>query len=70
VGAAVYISYLPEGLQSRFSAMPIQIYNWIARPQVEFHSIAASGIILLMTVLLLMNAIAIYLRNRFQKAGQ
>jgi len=68
VGAAVYISYTPQGLQSQFSAMPIQIYNWIGRPQDEFHSIAASGIIVLMTVLLMMNALAIYLRNRFQQA--
>ncbi|MGB7088346.1 MAG: phosphate ABC transporter permease PstA [Phormidesmis sp.] len=67
VGAAVYISFLPEGLQSQFTALPIQIYNWVGRPQEEFHSIAASGIIVLMTVLLMMNAIAIYLRNRFQK---
>ena len=67
VGAAVYISFTPEGLQSQFSALPIQIYNWIGRPQEEFHHLAASGIIVLMTVLLLMNAFAIYLRNRFQK---
>ncbi|MEM9149875.1 MAG: phosphate ABC transporter permease PstA [Cyanobacteria bacterium P01_F01_bin.3] len=78
VGAAVYISYTPqfslrpdllfsEGLQSQFSAMPIQIYNWVGRPQEEFHYIAASGIIVLMSMLLLMNALAIYLRNRFQK---
>ncbi len=78
VGAAVYISYIPKlspnpavfldkGLHSQFSAMPIQIYNWISRPQDEFHYIAASGIIVLMTVLLLMNAIAIYLRNHFQQ---
>ncbi|MGC1306768.1 MAG: phosphate ABC transporter permease PstA [Phormidesmis sp.] len=67
VGAAVYISFSPEGLQSQFSALPIQIYNWVGRPQEEFHALAASGIIVLMSVLLLMNAIAIYLRNRFQK---
>ena len=67
VGAAVFISFTPEGLQSQFTAMPIQIYNWIARPQEEFHHIAASGIIVLMSMLLFMNAIAIYLRNRFQK---
>ncbi len=66
VGAAVFISFTPEGLQSQFTAMPIQIYNWVGRPQEEFHYIAASGIIVLMTVLLLMNAIAIYLRNKFQ----
>ncbi len=69
VGAAVYISFAPEGLQSQFTAMPIQIYNWVGRPQEEFHHIAASGIIVLMSMLLFMNAIAIYLRNRFQKDG-
>lgn len=69
VGAAVFISFTPEGLQSQFTAMPIQIYNWVSRPQEEFHHIAASGIIVLMSMLLFMNAIAIYLRNRFQKEG-
>lgn len=67
VGAAVFISFTPEGLQSQFSALPIQIYNWVGRPQPEFHHLAASGIIVLMAALLLMNALAIYLRNRFQK---
>ncbi|EDX86811.1 phosphate ABC transporter, permease protein PstA [Synechococcus sp. PCC 7335] len=67
VGAAVFISFLPEGLNSQFTAMPIQIYNWISRPQDEFHYIAASGIIVLMTALLVMNGLAIYLRNRFQQ---
>ena len=67
VGAAVFIAFTPEGLQSQFTAMPIQIYNWVGRPQEEFHHIAASGIIVLMAMLLFMNAIAIYLRNRFQK---
>lgn len=67
VGAAVFISFTPTGLGSQFTAMPIQIYNWIGRPQEEFHQIAASGIIVLMSVLLLMNAIAIYLRNHFQQ---
>ncbi|MEL7053017.1 MAG: phosphate ABC transporter permease PstA [Cyanobacteria bacterium J06634_6] len=67
VGAAVFISFLPEGLQSKFTAMPIQIYNWVGRPQEEFHYIAASGIIVLMAMLLMMNGVAVYLRNRFQK---
>ncbi len=67
VGAAVFISFLPEGLTSQFTAMPIQIYNWIGRPQEEFHHIAASGIIILMALLLVMNGFAIYLRNRFQQ---
>ncbi|MEL6137108.1 MAG: phosphate ABC transporter permease PstA [Cyanobacteria bacterium J06626_23] len=74
IGAATFIPFLPplnpvEGLQSPFTAMPIQIYNWVGRPQEEFHHIAASGIIVLLVVLLMMNAIAIYLRNRFQQTN-
>ncbi|MBE9079511.1 phosphate ABC transporter permease PstA [Romeria aff. gracilis LEGE 07310] len=68
IGALTFIPFLPEGLQSPFTVLPIQIYNWIGRPQDEFHAIAASGIIVLMAVLLLMNTLAIYLRNRFQKS--
>ncbi|NJL82302.1 MAG: phosphate ABC transporter permease PstA [Chloroflexaceae bacterium] len=67
VGAVAYISFVPEGLQSAFTVLPIQIFSWASRPQQPFHAIAASGIIVLMIVLLLMNGAAIYLRNRFQK---
>jgi len=67
IGAASFIAFTPEGLQSSFTALPIQIYDWVGRPQKEFHDLAASGIIVLMSVLLLMNAGAIYLRNRFQQ---
>lgn len=67
IGAVAFIRSTPDSLQSSFTAMPIQIYNWVGRPQADFHHIAASGIIVLMIMLLLMNAIAIYLRNRFQK---
>ncbi|MCG8367772.1 MAG: phosphate ABC transporter permease PstA [Pseudanabaenales cyanobacterium] len=67
IGAAAFVRSVPEGLQSPFTVLPIQIYNWVGRPQQGFHDIAASGIIVLMIVLLAMNATAIYLRNRFQK---
>ncbi len=73
VGALTYIAFLPtvwpiwEGLQTPFTVMPIQIYNWVSRPQSEFHNVAATGIIVLMVVLLLMNSIAIFLRNKLQK---
>ncbi|MBE9182229.1 phosphate ABC transporter permease PstA [Oculatella sp. LEGE 06141] len=71
LGALTFIAFLPPlspaGLQSSFTALPIQIYNWVSRPQVDFHNLAASGIIVLMVVLLLMNTTAILLRNRFQK---
>ncbi|MCX7593653.1 MAG: phosphate ABC transporter permease PstA [Fischerella sp.] len=67
IGALTYIAFLPEGLQSPFTALPIQIYNWVSRPQTAFHDIAATGIIVLMVLLLLMNATAIFVRDKFQK---
>jgi phosphate transport system permease protein len=50
----------------RFTVMPIQIYNWVSRPQEEFQNLAAAGIIVLLVVLLSMNALAIFLRNKYQ----
>lgn len=67
IGALTFIPFTPEGLQSPFTVLPIQIYNWVSRPQADFHAIAASGIIVLLVVLLAMNGVAVYLRNRFQK---
>jgi phosphate transport system permease protein len=72
IGAVAFITSLPsvslDGFQSKFSALPIQIYNWVGRPQPAFHTNAAAGIIVLMILLLSMNATAIFLRNRFQKS--
>jgi phosphate transport system permease protein len=48
-------------------AMPLQIFNWVASPRAEFRELAAAGIIVLLGTLLLMNAVAIYLRNRFSR---
>ncbi len=71
IGALTYIAYLPpfslEGLRTPFTVLPIQIFNWVSRPQAGFHQAAAAGIIVLLVVLLSMNAGAIYLRNRFQR---
>ena len=67
IGALTFVPYLPTNLQSPFTVLPIQIYNWISRPQPAFHDNAAAGIIVLMLVLLSMNAAAIYFRNKFQK---
>lgn len=67
IGALTYVAFLPSGLKDSFTVMPIQIYNWVSRPQAEFHSLAAAGIIVLMIMLLLMNFSAILLRNKFQK---
>jgi phosphate transport system permease protein len=54
-------------LRTPFTVLPIQIFNWVSRPQAGFHQAAAAGIIVLLVVLLTMNAGAIYLRNRFQR---
>ncbi len=67
IGAASFIAFKPDSVFSDFTVLPIQIYDWVGRPKKEFHDLAASGIIVLMSVLLLMNAGAIYLRNRFQQ---
>lgn len=71
IGALTFIAFLPplglEGLHTPFTALPIQIFNWVSRPQPEFHTVAAAGIIVLMVVLLAMNGTAIFLRSRFQK---
>ncbi len=67
IGALTYIAFLPNSLMSSFTVMPIQIFNWISRPQTEFHELAAAGIIVLLVMLLLMNFSAIMLRNKYQK---
>lgn len=67
LGIPVILQFLPDGLLSQFTALPMQIYDWAKRPQEAFQYVAAAGILVLMTVLLLMNSIAIYIRNKFQK---
>jgi phosphate transport system permease protein len=64
VGAAGYISFAPESPFDEFSALPVQIYNWAARPQEEFHHLAAAGIVVLLGVVFSFNLIAIIIRNR------
>ncbi|ASF39919.1 phosphate ABC transporter, permease protein PstA [Halobacillus halophilus] len=67
VGAATAIYSLPDSLLAKYTAMPIQIYNWTARPQEEWQFVAGAGIIILLAVLLLMNSIAVLIRNKFQQ---
>ncbi len=67
LGGLTFITFNPDGLRSQFSALPIQIFNWISRPQAEFKVLAAAAIVVLLAVLLAMNAVAIWLRNRYQK---
>ena len=67
IGALTYVAFVPDGLLSPFTALPIQIFNWVSRPQHGFHINAAAGIVVLLAVTLLLNALAIFLRNRYQK---
>jgi phosphate transport system permease protein len=71
VGALTFIPFLPQGALDQFTALPIQIFNWTARPQDEFRGLAAAAIVVLMILLFTMNLTAILLRNYFenQRAG-
>ena len=70
ISALVYLRFVPDGPLSRFTVLPIQIYNWVARPQEDFRGLAAAGIIVLLTLLLSMNSIAIFLRNKYQRESE
>jgi phosphate transport system permease protein len=70
IGGFLFIMFTPRNLMDDFAAMPLQIYNWAGRPQEEFHKVAATGIIVLLTVLLVFNAAAIFVRQKFQKPLQ
>ena len=63
IGALTYIAFLPESLMDPFTVMPIQIFNWISRPQHGFAENAAAAIIVLMGVMLAMNSVAVILRH-------
>ena len=66
VGALTYVAFNPTPL-GEFTALPVQIFQWVARPQDDFRVLAASGIIVLLGILLTLNAFAIWLRNRYQR---
>jgi phosphate transport system permease protein len=65
LGALTFVTFNPDGLTSQFTALPVQIFNWISRPQEEFKVLAAAAIVVLVVVLLAMNSVAIWLRNRY-----
>ncbi len=67
IGAVSFLTFAPDGLLSPFTVLPIQIFNWVSRPQPEFQDNAAGGIIVLLAVLLTLNAVAIWLRDRYER---
>jgi phosphate transport system permease protein len=67
VGASTFIGVDPNGPFSKFTVVPIQIYQWTSRPELEFKNAAAAAIIVLLVALLLLNRTAIILRQRFSR---
>lgn len=70
IGALTYIPFAPDSVWSKFTVLPIQIFNWVSRPQAEFKVNAAAGILVLLALLLSMNAVAIIVRDRYQRQGR
>ena len=69
IGALTYVPFAPDSIWSPFTVLPIQIFDWLSRPQVAFAENAAAGIIVLLVLLLSMNGVAIFLRDRYQQRG-
>lgn len=70
IGALAYVPFVPETPMDEFTVLPIQIFNWISRPQAGFITNAAAAIITLLIITFVMNGIAVYLRNKWQKKVQ
>jgi len=70
IGASTYITQDPRGIFSKFTTLPIQIYQWTSRPQSEFWNLAAASIVVLMVLLLGLNAAAVVLRNRYARQAE
>ncbi|MDR7075033.1 phosphate transport system permease protein [Neobacillus niacini] len=67
LGMPLFLAFLPRTVLDSMTVLPLQIYNWTSRPQAEFHALAAAGIIVLLFMLIVMNSIAVLIRNKFQK---
>ena len=67
LGGVSFITFNPTGLDSRYTTLPILIYNWTLRPQEEFRVAASAAIVVLLVILLAMNSVAIFLRNKYQQ---
>ncbi len=69
IGASTFIVQDPSGPFSKFTTLPIQIYQWTARPQAEFRNLAAAAILVLLVLLITLNATAVFLRNRYARSA-
>jgi phosphate transport system permease protein len=67
IGALAYVPFVADSPMDEFTVLPIQIFNWVSRPQEEFIINGAAAIIVLLLITFVMNGIAVYLRNKWQK---
>ena len=66
ISSLVWVTFVPTSPDSKFTVLPLQIFTWVSQPQEDFRGIAAAGIIVLLLILLGMNAVAIWIRNKYQ----
>ena len=66
ISGLLFVTFIPTSPMDKFTVLPLQIFNWVSRPQEDFQGLAAAGIVLLLVVLLSMNAVAVFIRNRYQ----
>ena len=66
ISSLVFLTFIPSSPGDRFTVLPVQIFNWVSLPQPGFQAVASAGIIILLAVLLSLNSIAIWIRNRYQ----
>jgi phosphate transport system permease protein len=67
LGGLTFITFNPTGVESPFTVLPIQIFNWISQSRAEFTALASAAIVILLVILLAMNSLAIWLRNRYSR---
>ena len=70
ISSLVWVTFVPTSPDSKFTVLPLQIFTWVSQPQEDFRSIAAAGIIVLLLILLGMNAVAIWIRNKYQARSE
>lgn len=66
IGALAYVPFIPKGPMDEFTVLPMQIFNWISRPQHDFQVNGAAAIIILLVITFVMNGVAVFLRNKWQ----
>ncbi|MBE0447413.1 MAG: phosphate ABC transporter permease PstA [Actinobacteria bacterium] len=70
IGALAFVAYTPRSPMDGFTVLPIQIFSWVQRPQEDFTHLAAAAIIVLLAILLSMNAVSVWLRNKYEKRNR